>query len=223
MFREAIEAGAAAGADLVLIETMSDAYELKAAVLAAKEGASLPVCATVTLDRRGKLLTGGDVASVVALLEGLRVDALGLNCGLGPVSYTHLKSVTKINRTEYNNVYENKGIDSIVSPKLLTANEIVRYVRAMDDTTGSSAVTLYRIVDGKAEALEFSVKHETPYTGIPLHQLRLNPDILIASIIRARKVIIPSGNDEIRKGDSIIIVTTADHTIACLLYTSRCV
>ncbi len=84
MFREAIEAGAAAGADLVLIETMSDAYELKAAVLAAKEGASLPVCATVTLDRRGKLLTGGDVASVVALLEGLRVDALGLNCGLGP-------------------------------------------------------------------------------------------------------------------------------------------
>lgn len=124
------------------------------------------------------------------------------------------KSVTKINRTEYNNVYENKGIDSIVSPKLLTANEIVRYVRAMDDTTGSSAVTLYRIVDGKAEALEFSVKHETPYTGIPLHQLRLNPDILIASIIRARKVIIPSGNDEIRKGDSIIIVTTADHTIA---------
>lgn len=84
MFRESIEAGAAAGADLVLIETMSDAYELKAAVLAAKEASTLPVCATVTLDRRGKLLTGGDVASVVALLEGLRVDALGLNCGLGP-------------------------------------------------------------------------------------------------------------------------------------------
>ena len=57
------------------------------------------------------------------------------------------KSVTKINRTEYNNVYENKGIDSIVSPKLLTTNEIIRYVRAMDDTTGGSVVTLYRIVD----------------------------------------------------------------------------
>ena len=84
MFRETIEAGAAAGADLVLIETMSDAYELKAAVLAAKECCTLPVLATVTLDRRGKLLTGGDVPSVTALLEGLRVDALGFNCGLGP-------------------------------------------------------------------------------------------------------------------------------------------
>ena len=84
MFRETIEAGAAAGADLVLIETMSDAYELKAAVLAAKECCTLPVCATVTLDRRGKLLTGGDIASIAALLEGLRVDVLGFNCGLGP-------------------------------------------------------------------------------------------------------------------------------------------
>ena len=124
------------------------------------------------------------------------------------------KSVTKINRTEYNNVYENKGIDSIVSPKLLTTNEIIRYVRAMDDTTGGSVVTLYRIVDGKAEALEFSIKNDAPYNNIPLHKLRLKPNILIASIIRARKVIIPSGNDEIRKGDTVIIVTTTDHAIA---------
>lgn len=124
------------------------------------------------------------------------------------------KSVTKINRTEYNNVYENKGIDSIVSPKLLTTNEIIRYVRAMDDTTGGSVVTLYRIVDGKAEALEFSIKNDAPYNNIPLHKLRLKPNILIASIIRARRVIIPSGNDEIHKGDTVIIVTTTDHAIA---------
>ena len=124
------------------------------------------------------------------------------------------KSVTKINRTEYNNVYENKGLDSIVSPKLLTTNEIIRYVRAMDDTTGGSVVTLYRIVDGKAEALEFSIKNDAPYNNIPLHKLRLKPNILIASIIRARKVIIPSGNDEIHKGDTVIIVTTTDHAIA---------
>lgn len=124
------------------------------------------------------------------------------------------KSVTKINRTEYNNVYENKGIDSIVSPKLLTTNEIIRYVRAMDDTTGGSVVTLYRIVDGKAEALEFSIKNDAPYNNISLHKLRLKPNILIASIIRARKVIIPSGNDEIHKGDTVIIVTTTDHAIA---------
>ncbi len=84
LFAQSIKAGAEAGADLVLIETMSDTYELKAAVLAAKESCDLPVLATVALDINGKLLTGGDIHSVVALLEGLRVDALGLNCGLGP-------------------------------------------------------------------------------------------------------------------------------------------
>ncbi len=84
-FADMVKAGAAAGADLVLIETMSDAYELKAAVLAAKENCKLPVFATVVFDEKGKLLTGGNVPGVVALLEGLGVDALGVNCGLGPV------------------------------------------------------------------------------------------------------------------------------------------
>ena len=85
IFREIVIAGEKAGADLIQIETMSDTYELKAAVLAAKENTGLPVFATVTMDERGKLLTGGDVKTVVALLEGLGVDALGMNCGLGPL------------------------------------------------------------------------------------------------------------------------------------------
>ncbi len=72
------------GADLVLIETMNDTYELKAAVLGAKENCSLPIIATFTLDEKGKLLTGGDIDAAVALLEALGVDALGINCGLGP-------------------------------------------------------------------------------------------------------------------------------------------
>lgn len=84
LFGEVVRIGAAAGADLVLIETMSDSYELKAAVLAAKENCDLPVLATVIFDEKGKLLTGGTVDSVVALLEGLGADALGVNCGLGP-------------------------------------------------------------------------------------------------------------------------------------------
>ena len=83
-FGEMVEAGAAAGADCVLIETMSDLYEVKAAVLAAKERASLPVYVTMTFDETGKLLTGGSLEAAVAVLEGLGVDALGLNCGLGP-------------------------------------------------------------------------------------------------------------------------------------------
>ena len=71
-------------ADLILIETMGDLYELKAAVLAAKENSDLPIIATVALDERGKLMTGADVETVVALLEGLGVSALGVNCGFGP-------------------------------------------------------------------------------------------------------------------------------------------
>lgn len=85
IYREAVVTGCQAGADLILIETMSDSYEAKAAVLAAKENSSLPVFATMIFDGKGKLLTGGNVESVVALLEGLGVDALGINCGLGPV------------------------------------------------------------------------------------------------------------------------------------------
>ena len=83
-FAEEVRLGAAVGADLVVIETMGDAYELKAAVLAARENSSLPVLATVALGEDGKLLTGADVECVVAILEGLHVDALGLNCGFGP-------------------------------------------------------------------------------------------------------------------------------------------
>lgn len=85
LFGEVVRIGAAAGADLVMIETMSDSYEAKAAVLAAKENCDLPVFATMIFDEKGKMLTGGTVDSVVAMLEGLRVDALGVNCGLGPV------------------------------------------------------------------------------------------------------------------------------------------
>ena len=83
-FREVAKWGEEAGADLIHIETMSDTYELKAAVLAAKENTSLPVFATTIYDERGKLLTGANVPSVIALLEGLRADAIGINCGMGP-------------------------------------------------------------------------------------------------------------------------------------------
>ena len=83
-FAQAARYGAEAGADLIHIETMSDTYEVKAAVLAAKEQTGIPVFATLIFDERGKLLTGGDVTGTVAMLEGLGVDALGINCGLGP-------------------------------------------------------------------------------------------------------------------------------------------
>ncbi len=97
IFREMAVCGEQAGADLVIIETMGATYEVKAAVLAAKENTSLPVFVTCTFDERGKLFTGGDVAAVVALLEGLRVDAFGMNCGLGPDElYPVIKQMSEI-------------------------------------------------------------------------------------------------------------------------------
>ena len=84
IFSEVVKIGAEAGADLVLIETMNDSYEAKAAVLAAKESCDLPVFITLVFDEKGKMLTGGTPESMTAMLEGLRVDALGINCSLGP-------------------------------------------------------------------------------------------------------------------------------------------
>lgn len=83
-FAEMIIFGEKAGADLILIETMNDTYEIKAAVLAAKENSSLPIAVTMIFDENGKLLTGGSTQAAVAMLEGLGVDAVGFNCGLGP-------------------------------------------------------------------------------------------------------------------------------------------
>lgn len=106
LFGQAAAAGAKEGADLILIETMSDSYEAKAAVLGAKERCDLPVFVTVTFDEKGKLLTGGSPASVIAMLEGLGVDALGINCGLGPVQ---MKAIVK-------EILELSSVPVIVNP-----------------------------------------------------------------------------------------------------------
>ena len=90
IYAEIVTAGVAVGADLILIETMSDTYEMKAALLAAKENSDLPVVCTMTLDEDGKLLTGGDITAAAIMLEGLGADAVGFNCGLGPAQMQKL-------------------------------------------------------------------------------------------------------------------------------------
>ena len=84
VFADVVKAGVKAGVDLILIETMNDSYELKAAMLAAKENSDLPVFATVVFDEKHKMLTGASPMAIVAMLEGLHADAIGMNCGLGP-------------------------------------------------------------------------------------------------------------------------------------------
>lgn len=125
-----------------------------------------------------------------------------------------LKTITKVDRSEYTRLFTGSGVGSIVCPRELTASEIIRYVRAMSNSDGAGSVrSLHRIVDGKAEALEFSITQQAVYTDVPLARLRLKQDMLIACISRNNQVIIPRGEDMIRIGDTIIVVTTADRTI----------
>ena len=118
------------------------------------------------------------------------------------------KIIVKINEDRRAKMVENFEIDSIVSAKTATADRILSYVRARKNSQGSVNVeTLYQLVDGKVEALEFIVKSETSYTGIPLKDLSLKSNNLIACIARKRRIIIPNGDDCINVGDSVIVVT----------------
>ena len=118
------------------------------------------------------------------------------------------KVVTKINRMSFQEILDSAGIESVISPKGITVNQIVRYVRAMQNSQGSNVETLHRIVGGRVEALEFNVTADPEVTGIPLKDLRTRQNLLIAGILRGRTIIYPGGNDTIEPGDSVIVVTT---------------
>ncbi len=126
------------------------------------------------------------------------------------------KTVTKIDRNEYLRLFSDRDVGSVVCPKELTANEIIRYIRAISNSGEDSIRALHRLVDGKAEALEFLVTDATPHIDIPLSRLRFKQNVLIACITRSNQVIIPNGNDTLHPGDTVIVVTTADRTVGDL-------
>ena len=117
------------------------------------------------------------------------------------------KVVVKNNRLAYEDIINSLGLDSIVSTRSITVNTILRYVRARVSGDGSAVEKLYRLVDGKAEALEFVARRGDPYIGIPLKGLTMRPNTLVAVIVRRNKVIVPSGNDTIEADDSVLIIT----------------
>ncbi len=144
IYREVVEIGADAGADFVLIETMSDSYETKAAVLAAKEGCNLPIFVTVTFDERGKLLTGGSPASIVAMLEGLGVDVLGMNCGLGPVQMKEiLKDILEVSSTPVM-INPNAGLPRSENGKTVYDIDAAHFAKTVEEIVDMGA----RIVGG---------------------------------------------------------------------------
>jgi trk system potassium uptake protein TrkA len=98
-------------------------------------------------------------------------------------------------------------LDTVICPKNITSDLIVRYVRAMQNAQGSNVETLYNIIQGQVEAAEFIVKEGSPIAGKPLKELRFKKNVLVAAILRKRTVILPRGDDTIEAGDSVIIVT----------------
>ncbi len=116
------------------------------------------------------------------------------------------KVIAKVNRDSLIPMAEHWGLDTVVTPKKIIANIILRYVRALQNSEGSSVETLYRLMDDMVEALEFNVKNDLAVLDIPFKELNLNPNTLIAGIIRDRKIIIPSGSDCIKEGDKIIVL-----------------
>lgn len=118
------------------------------------------------------------------------------------------KVIAKVNRPEYAEMAERLGLDSIISPKRIISDVLARYARALQNTVGSSVETLYRLMDGNVEALEFNVSADFKGLKVPLKDIKLKPNILIAGITRGRKAIIPSGEDVIQAGDRVVVIAS---------------
>ena len=119
------------------------------------------------------------------------------------------KIITKSSRMS-TNVLNGIGLESVISAKELATDRILRYVRALHNSEGTAVRTLYRIVDGKAEALEFSVPNEFPHTGVTFREMKLKDNVIIACIIRKNKVIFPGGDDCMEAGDTVIVVSSIE-------------
>lgn len=118
--------------------------------------------------------------------------------------------ISKVNKSELYAMAEGLGLDYIFSTKQLTSELVLRYTRALSNSRGNSVETLYKIMDGKAEALEFLVKENSPILSTPIKNLRIKPGILIVGIIReGKKALIPTGDDVILSGDSVIVLSAS--------------
>ena len=122
-------------------------------------------------------------------------------------SMSKAKLITQIHRIAYDEIINELDLGTVIYPKYITAEYIIQYVRAMQNSIGSNIETLYRLNDNKVEALEFVVKEDSPVVGIPLQQMNLKDNILICCINHKGNIITPGGQSVIRVGDTVVIVT----------------
>lgn len=168
----------------------------------------LPKATVVNADGTEKrVLLEEGIDTVSSFVAMTNIDEENILLSLFAKSKTNGKLITKINRIEYDEVISNLDLDTTIYPKNITAEYIIRFVRAMKNSIGSNIEAMHLILDGKAEALEFRIGDNSPASDIPLEKLATKDNTLIACINRMGKVIVPRGHDMIMKGDTVIIVT----------------
>ncbi len=156
-----------------------------------------------------ELLRQEGIEGIGAFLSLTGFDEENIMLSLYAGKLTHARLITKINRIAFENVTQEMNLGSVIYPKQLTADSIVSYVRALENSQGSNIETLYKIADGRAEALEFKVENNPKLVNIPFSDLQLKKNVLIAAIIRDFKVITPDGQSYLKAGDRVIVVTTS--------------
>lgn len=154
-----------------------------------------------------RLLLEEGLENVSSFVSMTNIDEENVMLSLYAKTKTEGKVITKINRSEYDNVIGTLDLGTVIYPKDITADHIIKFVRATNNSIGSNIETMHRILDGKAEALEFKIKENSPVLNKTLDSLNLKDNILIACISRGGKVIIPRGQDVIMPGDGVIVVT----------------
>lgn len=156
-----------------------------------------------------KVLLEEGIREAESLVSLINLDEENILLSLFAKSQTEkCKIITKINRSAYSEVISKLDLDTIIYPKSTTADYIDKFIRAMKNSMGSNIETVHRILDDKAEALEFCIQEESEVTNITLENLNLKKNVLIACIHRNGQVIIPRGHDCIKKNDDVIVVTT---------------
>ena len=156
-------------------------------------------------DRQLLLAEGLPIAESFVSLTNM--DEENILLALFAKKHSHAKLITKVNRLEFDDILDGLDLGSVVYPKYITCDFIIQYVRALQNRAGNNLKTLYRILDDRVEALEFTVSEQSEITGVPLQQLPLKGNMLLCCITRGDQVIIPRGGDCIQVGDSVIVVT----------------
>ena len=175
-------------------------------------------CETLATDLPGAVVLHGDVADrqflqaagmgmAEAFVSITDMDEENILLSMFARKHTNAKLITKVNRLEFDDVLDTLNVGSVIYPKYMVCDFVIQYVRALANGAGNNLKTMYRILDDRVEALEFTVDEESAATAAPLMQLKLKPNQLICCIMRGNRVIIPRGADRIQVGDSVIVVT----------------